>query len=69
MYDAVVGHRVTLEGCHFDGQPHFLAACRCIRDPLAPIPHHISGPYVKGGAVGRAGWAMVPISHLVELMG
>lgn len=65
----VMGHRETLEASHFEGQPHFFAACRHVGDPLAPVTHQVSGPYVKGGAIGGAGRAMVPIAWLVNLMG
>lgn len=55
------GHRITLGCCQFEGwgSPLFVA-CGSKGEPLAstPIGHHVSRPYVKGGAVRGAGSAV-----------
>lgn len=54
------GHRVTLRCCQFEGWgPPLFVMCRGKGEPLAstPIGHHVSCPYVKGGAVWGASGA------------
>lgn len=65
----MVGHRVTLEGRHFDGMPHFFVARGCVGDPLTTVSHHVSSPYVKRGAIGGTGRAVVMSTLLVKLGG
>lgn len=56
-------HRVTLGHCQFEGgkSPLFVV-CGSKGQPLAstPIGHHVSRPYIKGGAVWRTGGAVAP---------
>lgn len=51
------GHRVTLWCCQLEGWgPPLFVVCRGEGEPLAstPVGHHVSCPYVKGGAVRGA---------------
>lgn len=55
------GHRVTLRCCQFEGWgPPLFVMCRGKGEPLAstPIGHHVSCPYVKGGAIWGASGAV-----------
>lgn len=54
-------HRVTLGHCQLEGRGSpFLVVRRSEGEPLAsaPVGHHVSRPYVEGGAVRGAGGAV-----------